>query len=81
MANYRQLTCFFMVCIGWVTFSMQSEGENSSQVFIEAGTYTPLFKSPDEQDDISVDAFYLDRYQVTNQQFAQFTQHFSKWRT
>ena len=51
----------------------------SDMVYIEAGSYTPLFKQEDEVQNVMVDAFYLDRFQVTNSLFEKFIAEIPKW--
>jgi formylglycine-generating enzyme required for sulfatase activity len=46
---------------------------------IEAGSYKPLYKQADDVSEIAVEPFYLDRYQVSNQQFINFTNEHDKW--
>lgn len=65
-----------------LTSSAQADAEAfSDMVYIETGSYTPLFKQEDEVQYVMVDAFYLDRFQVTNSMFAQFIDEFPKWNT
>ncbi len=54
--------------------------ENNGMVYIQAGSYTPLFKQDEEADEIQVESFYLDQFQVTNNQFAEFIKKFPKWK-
>jgi sulfatase modifying factor 1 len=48
-------------------------------VLIPKGSYTPLFKSDDGPVEIEVEPFYIDQYQVTNQQFDAFIKKHPKW--
>lgn len=62
--------------------ALQTEAEgiqSNDMVYIQAGSYTPLFKQNDEPGENQVEAFYLDQYQVTNKQFIEFVDEFSKW--
>lgn len=52
---------------------------DESMVLIPHGKYTPLFKSADGPVEIKVDTFYMDQYQVTNQQFDTFIKSHPKW--
>jgi formylglycine-generating enzyme required for sulfatase activity len=46
---------------------------------VKGGSYTPLYKEQGAVNEIDVELFYLDKYQVTNQQFIEFTQDYDKW--
>ena len=48
-------------------------------VLIQGGGYTPLYKEDGQVRQIEVDAFYMDQYQVTNQQYLAYTETHSKW--
>jgi formylglycine-generating enzyme required for sulfatase activity len=52
---------------------------DDDMVLIKTGHYTPLFKSKEGNNTITVEPFYIDRYLVTNQQFYQFTKRYPKW--
>ena len=52
---------------------------SDDMVRISQGKYTPLFKSEDGPQSIEVASFYLDRYPVTNSQFAAFAEKHPKW--
>ena len=54
-----------------------TEGESMRK--IEAGNYTPLFKSANGEKTSPVDSFLLDPYAVTNEQFYRFTEQHQKW--
>ena len=56
-----------------------SELSNPDMVRIEAGSYTGLYKQQGEADVIAVAPFYLDKFQVSNQQFLDFTLRVDKW--
>ena len=49
-------------------------------VLVETGEYSPLFVEKGKGKTVKVEAFYLDKYGVTNQQFEMFTQQFPQWK-
>ena len=61
------------------TEQSDSELSNSEMVRIEAGTYTALYKQQGVAEVIQVAPFYLDKFQVSNQQFLDFTLRVDKW--
>lgn len=48
-------------------------------VLINTGDYSPLFVEQGQSSSVTVDAFYLDKFGVTNQQFEAFTQQYPQW--
>lgn len=52
----------------------------SDMVQIEAGRYSPLYKTPSENDSLEVDAFELGQYPVTNAAFLAFVEANPRWR-
>lgn len=56
----------------------QAASNPPEMALIEGGTYVPLYSVGEKQ--VSVSAFLMDRYPVTNQDFAQFIQHNPKWK-
>src|SRR5262245_17858014 len=49
-------------------------------VYVAAGVYTPLFQSESAGEQVTVQAFYLDRYPVTNARYLAFVQAQAQWR-
>lgn len=47
--------------------------------FVKAGHYTPLYREKGVAVNIAVNAFYFDKYQVTNKQFLTFIDKHPKW--
>lgn len=52
---------------------------DSEMARIKAGSYSPIFKQAEGEQLVSVSEFYLDKYQVTNRQFYDFTQRNRRW--
>ena len=48
-------------------------------VLIDQGTYTPLYQTPYDTSAVTVDAFYLDVYPVTNADFLAFVKANPRW--
>ncbi|MFT5136998.1 MAG: sulfatase modifying factor 1 [Arenicella sp.] len=61
------------------TEQSDSKLSNPDMVRIEAGSYTALYKQQGVADVIAVAPFYLDKFQVSNQQFLDFTLGVDKW--
>ena len=51
----------------------------SEMLSIPGGSYRPLFKSSDSTTRVDVEAFEIDRYLVSNEQYKRFTLQQSKW--
>ena len=60
--------------------SLLAESSLSDMVLIPTGVYTPLYKNAAGEARIQVEAFYLDRYAVTNAQFLEFVKAYPQWR-
>ncbi len=67
------------IVLGCAAFSSLVSAVENNMVRIEAGFYTPLFKNEDGPEKIEVEAFYLDKYPVTNRQFYTFSKKNKKW--
>ena len=52
----------------------------SDMIRVDASEFTPLYTTPGETASEKVDAFYLDRYPVTNAQFLEFVRQNADWR-
>ena len=57
----------------------KKQSKNEAMVYIRAGSYIPLYKRDGQKKTIDIKAFYLDTYQVTNQDFAKFIKQHPKW--
>ena len=69
----------FSACVvanGSIASPALENAVNSEMALIRAGAYTPLYKPAGVGEIIQVKPFYLDKYQVTNQQFLVFTSPF-----
>lgn len=75
MRNYGPylLLCFFTAGL---TFSVLAQP--SDMVLVEEGTYMPFYSS--SEDSVTVKPFYIDKHQVTNQQFLEFVEANPEWR-
>ncbi len=60
--------------------SITSGQETDSLVYILDGTFSPLYTSENDPDIISVGAFLIDRYPVTNSEFLEFVKVNPQWR-
>lgn len=67
---------FFSPVLSAVSEPPEWQGD---MVLIQTGAYTPLFKQETDQQEIPVDAFYLDRYLVSNREFVEFTELYPRW--
>lgn len=66
------------------TFGLQPKGVtsislNEPMVQIAAGSYSPLYKTDNQQQSVSVASFFVDKYPVTKGQFVAFTQTNPRW--
>src|SRR5204862_680381 len=57
-----------------------AEQRPPGMALVPAGRHTPLFRSESEPKDVSVPAFLLDEYPVTNAEFVEFVRANPKWR-
>lgn len=79
MNNKSRWVVLCLLCIGAFAQTgraLATDDDNMS--LIPGGSYTPLFS--DQNLEVRVGAFYLDRYAVTNEQFLAFTEQHPKWR-
>lgn len=56
-----------------------SDGTGNLMARIDGGSYTALYKREGAAEVITIAPFYLDKYQVNNQQFLNFTKSATKW--
>ena len=69
----------------WVLMAVLAAGSSWAQdipevmVLIDQGTYTPLYQTPYDTSAVTVDAFYLDVYPVTNADFLAFVKANPRW--
>ncbi len=69
----------------WVLMAVLTAGSSWAQdipevmVLIDQGTYTPLYQTPYDTSAVTVDAFYLDVYPVTNADFLAFVKANPRW--
>ena len=76
----RSFICSVVFAISLPLFAESSQlVDPVNMVYIDSGSYAALFKQDGDINEIEVDAFYLDQYQVTNGQFVQFVEEYPKW--
>ncbi|MCF8260156.1 MAG: formylglycine-generating enzyme family protein [Melioribacteraceae bacterium] len=63
-----------------IVFSVTGVYCQSGMVKITAGTYTPLYVDDTTDQSVDVDAFLIDKYPVTNEQFLEFVKTNPKWK-
>ena len=66
----------FTLLLFWVSISFSQIPQN--MVRISSGSYVPLYGTADKQP-VKVDAFFLDVYPVTNQQYLEFVKKYPKY--
>ena len=59
--------------------TLPSNRDNTLMARIDGGNYTALYKQEGSAEVITVAPFYLDKFQVNNQQFLNFTKSTTKW--
>lgn len=69
-------SAFAFLVAGSFTSSLMAQVD---MVKIPSGSYTPLYKDDPEGDQISVDAFYIDTYPVTNAEYREFVAQHPEW--
>ena len=72
------LTCVMVWTVSWAA-PADSTAIPRDMVPIEQGQYLSLFKQEGTNQEVSVPAFYLDKYQVTNAEYLEFTERFDQW--
>ncbi len=77
MNNRHALVYFCSACL--LLLSGASALAQPEMLLIPGGSYQPLFKSSDSKTRADVDAFEIDRYLVSNEQFKRFTLRQSRW--
>jgi len=75
-----------LILVSGLIFLTQLSGQQkgalpkvTDMVLIPAGTYTPFFKASNNAK-VKIEAFYVDQYPVTNEQFLEFVSKNPKWR-
>ena len=63
----------------FICLSPVAASADDDMVLIPGGYYSPLFKEVDGSGDIEVEAFTLDRFAVTNQDYRVFTEQKPRW--
>jgi sulfatase modifying factor 1 len=76
--------CFLLVGV-WVVADLKDTPASSytappnGMVLVEGGWYTPLYKEDGKEQRLEVEPFFLDQYQVTNQEYLAFITAQPKW--
>lgn len=70
---HKALSCLFLFLLSGLLVSQETE-----MMKIEAGGYVPLYGNDSLM--VSVDAFNIDKYQVTNREFRDFVKACPQWR-